>query len=116
MFLTKRMKLFLIGCIGTRVAISLLAKYIGEKMNWALPYLGFIALIPAIGFITIFLGNLRKNGVEAGGRIWWNNMRPIHGVMYLLFSLFAIKKKSFSWRVLLIDALIGLVVWFRHYF
>lgn len=116
MFLTDRMKLFLIGCIGVRLAISLLAKYIGEKMNWALPYLGIVALIPAIGFITIFLGNLRKNGAEAGGRIWWNNMRPIHGVMYLLFSLFAIKKKSFSWRVLLIDVLIGLVAWFRHYF
>lgn len=110
------MRLFLIGCVGTRIAIFLLAKYIGEKMNWALPYLGAIALIPAIGFISIFLGNLRKNGTEAGGRIWWNNMRPIHGVLYLLFALFAIKKKSFSWRVLLIDVLIGLVAWFRHYF
>jgi hypothetical protein len=116
MFLTNKMRLFLVGCIGTRIAISFLAKYIGEKMKWMLPYAGLIALIPAIGFISIFLGNLREKGTEAGGRIWWNNMRPIHGVMYLLFAIYAFRRKPFAWRVLFIDVLIGLAVWFRHYF
>ncbi len=117
MFLTDRMKLFLIGCIGVRLAISLLAKYIGEKMNWALPYLGIVALIPAIGFIGQFIFRLRETGRGAtGGKIWWSNMRPIHGVMFLLFAMFAFRRKPFAWRVLLIDALIGFVAWFRHYF
>jgi len=117
MFLTKRMKLFLIGCIGVRLAISLLAKYIGEKMNWALPYLGLIALIPVMGFIGQFLFGLRERGRGfAGGKIWWSDMRAIHGVLYLLFAMFAIRKKQFAWRVLLIDVLIGLSAWFRHYY
>jgi len=43
-------------------------------------------------------------------------MRAIHGVLYLLFAMFAIRKKQFAWRVLLIDVLIGLSAWFRHYY
>jgi hypothetical protein len=41
----KRFLLFLIGCIGTRSAFVLIAKNIG--VNY-LPYLGYLALLPAI--------------------------------------------------------------------
>lgn len=110
--------LFLIGCIGTRLLIAALAWFIGKNKNtsWLLPYLGLLALVPAFGFISIFLGNLRKRGFEAGGRIWWNDMRPIHGVMYILFAIYAFKNKKFAWKVLLVDVFIGLAAWFNHYY
>jgi hypothetical protein len=116
MFLTRRGRIFLFGCIGVRITIFLIAKYIGENKRWLLPYLGMFALLPAIGFISIFLGDFRKKGMEAGGPIWWNDMRPIHGAMYLLFAVFAFKKKPFAWKVLMVDVLIGLFAWVKHYF
>lgn len=116
MVLTNRMRLFLVGCMSARVIISIIAKYVGYNMNWAMPLLGAIALLPATGFIVQFVFGLRETGRgAAGGKIWWTNMRPIHGVMYLLFAMFAFRKKPFAWRVLLVDALIGLLAWVHHY-
>jgi len=111
------MKLFLVGCMTARLLISIIAMYIGYNMNSVLPLLGAIALLPATGFIVQFIFGLRETGRgAAGGKIWWANMRPIHGVMYLLFAMFALRKKPFAWRVLLVDALIGLIAWVHHYF
>jgi hypothetical protein len=105
--------LFLIGCLGTRLAISLIAKFAPPDL---LPFLGVLALLPAIGFIIIYLSDLRKSGVEAGGKIWWNDLRPVHACIYLLFALFALKKQSFSWVVLLLDFILGYLVWLSHYY
>ena len=117
MSLTRRMILFLIGCMGARIMIAVIAKYIGENVNWLLPVLGLMALMPALGFITQFVFGLRETGRgAAGGKIWWANMRPIHGVLYLLFAMFAFRRKVFAWRVLLIDAFIGLLAWGHHYY
>ena len=31
--------------------------------------------------------NLRKTGLEVfGDKIWWNNLRPIHGILYGLLK------------------------------
>jgi len=76
----KRFLLFLIGCIGSRTLFAILAKNTG--VNY-LPILGYIALLPAIGFMYIYVTGSRKTGVEVGGeKIWWNDLRPIHAVLY----------------------------------
>ena len=103
--------LFLIGCIGVRTALALLAKYIDKDY---LPYLGYLALIPAIGFIFVYLTDRRQTGIEAGGVIWWNKLRPIHGMLYILFAIYAIKKESFAWTVLALDVFLGLSFWVAH--
>jgi hypothetical protein len=36
--------------------------------------------------------------------------------MYILFALFAFKRKSFAWIVLFLDALIGFIAWILHYY
>jgi len=110
----KRFLLFLFGCIGTRLAFTLLAKNVSLTF---LPYLGYLALIAAIGFLVIYLFGLRQTGAEVfGNTIWWNDLRPIHGILYGTFSFMAISQNPNAWIVLLIDTLVGLSAFLRHHF
>jgi len=47
----KRFLLFLIGCIGTRFLFVYVAKNVDTQY---LQYLGYLALLPAIGFFYIY--------------------------------------------------------------
>lgn len=111
----KRFLLFLIGCIGLRSLFVVIAKNIDIKY---LPYLGYLALLPTLGFIYIFATDSRKTGAEVfGGKIWWNNLRPVHALLYGLFAYNAINKNHNAWIYLLIDVLIGLSSFLIfHYF
>ena len=109
----KRFFLFLIGCMGTRIGFAYLAKEIDKEY---LPYMGYLALIPAIGFMYIFLTGSREKGGEVfGAKIWWNSLRPIHAILWGLFSLSAIKKKREGWKFLGIDVTIGLIAFLHHH-
>jgi hypothetical protein len=110
----KRILMFLIGCIGVRSLFVLLAKYI--NINY-LKYLGYLALLPAIGFIYIYLTGARKTGAETfGEKIWWNNLRPIHSILYFLFAYNAIKGNKKAWIYLLADVLIGLISFLIYHY
>ena len=112
--LQKIFLMFLIGCIGLRSIFVIIAKYINIKY---LKYLGLLALIPAIGFIYIYLTGSRKTGAEVfGKKIWWNNLRPIHSILYFLFAYNAIIGNRESWIYLLVDVLIGLVSFLLHHY
>lgn len=111
----KRFLLFLIGCIGTRSLFVYLAK---NANTTYLTYMGYLALLPAIGFIYLFLTGSRKTGAEVfGDKIWWNDLRPVHGLLYLLFAYNAINKNNGAWIYLLVDVIIGLTsfLWFHYY-
>ena len=74
-----------------------------------LPYLGYLALLPVIGFIYIFATDSRQTGAEVfGEKIWWNNLRPVHAVLYGLFAYNAITGNKNAWIYLLVDVIIGL--------
>lgn len=111
----KRFILFIFGCILVRSLFVLIAKNITLKY---LPYLGYLALMPAIGIFYIYLTNSRKTGAEVfGDKIWWNNLRPIHGVLYGLFAYNAINKNPNSYIYLLIDVVLGLMSFLLfHYY
>lgn len=101
----KRLLLFLIGCIGVRLFFVYLAKTIDVKY---LPYLGYLALLPAFGFMYIFFTGSRQTGPEVfGEKIWWNYLRPLHGLLYGLFAYNAIMKNANAWIYLLIDVILG---------
>ena len=105
--LHKRFLLFLFGCITLRWFLVFLAK--GASKNLLLA-MGTIALLPAIGFFYLFFSGKRKVGSETfGAKIWWNNLRPVHGILYLLFAIYAIRGDRKAWMFLLIDVIIGLV-------
>ena len=81
-----------------------------------MPYLGVLALLVAIGFLVIYFGGLRKSGAETfGEKIWWNNLRPVHAVLYFIFAILAFKKNKKSWVVLLIDVIIGFLSFIIHH-
>lgn len=108
----QRALFFLVGCIGTRTALAVLAKV--ASPDW-LQTMGALALVPAIGFYVIFLFKLRETGPEVfGDKIWWNHLRPIHGTLYLLFAYFAIQKRYFAWTFLAADVSFGLVAYITH--
>ena len=112
--LKKRMLMFLIGCIGVRSLFVIIAKYINTNY---LKYLGYLALLPAIGFIYIFLTGSRKTGPEVfGDKIWWNNLRPIHAILYLLFAYNAIIGNKQAWIYLLIDVVFGLISFLVYHY
>ena len=111
----KRFLLFIFGCILVRTLFVIIAKNISLNL---LPYLGYLALLPSIGFFYIYLTGSRKTGVEVfGEKIWWNNLRPIHGLLYGAFAYNAINKNPGSWIYLLIDVILCLVSFLTfHYY
>ena len=102
----KRFLLFLIGCIGMRSIFVIVAKNSNAEY---LKYMGYLALLPAIGFIYIYLTGSRKTGGETfGEKIWWNDLRPIHSLVYFLFAYNAIIGNKNAWLYLLFDVVFGL--------
>lgn len=103
----KRFLLFLIGCIGLRTLIVYIAK---TTSTIILMYMGYIAILIGFSFLYLFFGGLRKTGAEVfGDKIWWNDLRPVHGIIYLVFAYFAITGNKNAWMFLLVDVLIGLL-------
>jgi hypothetical protein len=112
--LQQRVLLFLIGCIGVRFLFVIIAMYISTKY---LKYLGYLALLPAIGFMYIYLTGSRKTGPEVfGEKIWWNDLRPIHSILYFLFAYNAIIGNKNAWIYLLVDVLFGLMSFLIHHY
>jgi len=110
----KRFLLFIFGCIFIRTLFVIIAKNI--SLNY-LPYLGYLALLPSIGFFYIYLTNSRQTGAEVfGDKIWWNDLRPIHGLLYTTFGILALQKKSYSWTILLVDVIIGLSAFLQFHY
>ena len=109
----KRFLMFLVGCIGTRS----LFVYIAKTQLSVLPYLGMLALGPAIGFAYSYITGSRTSGPETiGAPIWWNDLRPVHSFLYFMFAYSAINRNTKSWIYLLIDVLIGLVSFLAFHF
>ena len=110
----KRAFLFIFGCIGSRLLIT----YVSSLPAYT-RIIGLISLIPAIGFLYIYIFGLRKTGPETlGDAIWWNDLRPIHALSLIIFSIMALQVSTAknAWIVLLIDTLIGAIAWGLHHF
>lgn len=110
----KRFLLFLIGCIGTRLLLVYLAKNLDP---YYVKYLGYISILIGISFIYLFFSGARKTGPEVfGDKIWWNYLRPIHGILYLLFAYNAINGNNKAWMFLLVDVIIGFISFIIYHY
>ena len=100
----KRFLAFLLLCIPVRIAFVFIATIIDKKY---LPYLGYLAILPALGFAYIFIFGKRKTGGETfGQKIWWNNLRPLHSILYFIFAYLAINKNTLAYIPLVFDVII----------
>lgn len=108
----KTLLVYLFGCIGLRTLLVLVAK--NTPLDY-LPYLGYLALLPAIGFMYIYWTGSREKGIF-GQHAWWNSFRPIHSIFYFLFAYNAIRQKANAWIYLLADVVFGLVTFILFHF
>ena len=112
--LQKRFLLFLGGCIPMRLLFVWLAKKM--PLNY-LPYAGAVALLPAFGFIYLFLTGKRTVGVETqGAPIWWSQFRLIHGFLYFCFAYYAFQRARNAYQYLLADVWLGLGLFLWHHY
>ena len=112
--LQKRFLLFFGGCIPMRLLIVWLAK---QTPLIYLPYLGLLALLPAFGFFYLYFTGKRSSGIETqGAPIWWKPFRIIHGILYLLFAIYALGRVAAAYQFLLADVIFGVVLFLWHHF
>jgi hypothetical protein len=90
--------------------LALVVSAIIVPKSW-LRWFAFAAIAVAIGFWAIFIGGWRKVGPETqGAPIWWNILRPVHGVLWALIAYFSWNMdREVVWRLLLADVCMGLV-------
>ena len=81
-----RKAIFLLGCIGLRSFLS----YLSSNINY-LPYIGGFYLLFSIGILHayIFGNEIADRQLEWLGdkKIWWNQMRLVHGLIWLIFVI-----------------------------
>ena len=110
----KRFILFLFGCIGTRSLLVYLAKNANKQFLFLM---GLGAISISIGFMYFYLSGTRKTGPEVfGDKIWWNDLRPIHALLYALFAFNAITGNLNAYIYLLVDVIFGLIAFLLHHF
>lgn len=106
--------MFLLGCIPSRLLIAYLAKLADPNR---LKVYAALAAVPMIAWFYLYFNpKTRTTGPEVFGEpggIWWNDLRIVHALMYLLFIVYALQGKPYSYKVLVADAFIGLIA-FSH--
>lgn len=106
---TKRRLLFFIGCIGSRSLLT----YLSSIPSQYTMLLAIIAAIISMSFLFIYIFDLRKTGLEVfGNRIWWNNLRPVHALLWGIFAYMLANKSVHAWKVLALDTFIGFLSFF----
>ena len=98
-------------CIAVRSLFTYLAAT--ANLSW-LRIMGYLALLPALGFTYLFLSGVRNTGAF-GQKVWWGSLRPIHALLYGTFAYFAILGERRAWIFLFLDTCIGLGGFLAHH-
>ena len=108
----KKINLFFLLCIPLRLLLVYIAYIL--PLN-KLKYMGYLMLIPSIGFGNSFLKYKKGDKGAFGGNVWWNNYRLIHSFSYAMFSIQAFLQYNKAWMILFIDAILGLIFFINKY-
>ena len=110
-----RAALFLVVCIGTRLALVALARNVAPHHAPVRYALVAFTAVAAIGFLPHFLFGTRAVAPEAGGVAWWNPIRPLHAALIGLYAVYSLKRyDETAWLLLLADVALGLAAWSAH--
>lgn len=119
----ERIATFLFGCILVRSILVYLAYYLEQTPHKYLQNL-LILVCFLIGFsmILIYFGIGRERAdqqllgwKDSDSKVWWNDLRPLHGFLYILFAVLTALGYNNTWVILLLDTLIGLSAWMLHH-
>ena len=110
--LQKRFLAFLLLCIPVRIAFVFIAKSVDKKY---LPYLGYIGLIIGLGFMYNFIFT-KKRGGTFNQIAWWNDLRPVHSIFYLIFASLALSRNTKAYVPLLYDVIVGFISFISHHY
>jgi len=108
--------LFMSMCLPIRLAISYLplSKFIQENKSRTM-ITSIIFFMIALGFLYLYFTNGRLQSYESGGETWWANIRPLHGLLYLIAGgLLFTKNYKYASFSLLADVLVGLTAFISH--
>lgn len=111
----KSLALFLLVCIPLRILLAYLAK-VGSMH--VLQLMGVAAVVMSIGFIYIYITGTRQTGAEVfGGKIWWNDFRPVHAFLYSYFAWMVFVSRNYddAWIILALDVAVGVFASSTHY-
>ena len=110
----KRQALFLGLCIPARLALAFGAYQL--EGAWSTILATVLAVI-AVGFLVIYAMGWRKTGAETfGQRIWWNDLRPVHGLFYAAASVALFSgNKELSASLIVADTLVGFASFENHH-
>jgi hypothetical protein len=118
----KRFYVFLFICIVTRITLTLIAKNINKDY---LPYMSIFGFIAGIGIIYIYFFGSNKAESQlqwADGKVWWQCLRIVHGLLYLSFGIVALlslnekyKQDNKAWVFLALDTLVGLISFLNYH-
>ena len=101
--------LFLLVCIPSRLLIAYAVQH-----NKTKPWIAAALLtVPAIGFLTVYYKGLRQIPGETfgcnGGGVWWNDLRPVHGLLYATAAVLVFKQSPFAHYPLYLDVMLGIM-------
>ncbi len=128
---------FLLGCIPLRTLLAYITYRLGTASNttesstssatesssiletsYSMIRTLIIVVLIGIGisFLILYFKKLRLDAPEAGGKTWWNNLRPIHGLLYIAAGTMLLipNLRSYAWLALIIDVILGLSSWIIH--
>ena len=109
----KRFLGFLGGCVPVRLLFVVIAYHISTDY---LPIMGGLAILPVLGWLSIYFLGLRKSGLETQGQpIWWNTLRPVHALLYGIFIYLAFNQSKEAWIPLLVDVMMGLTAFLIYH-
>lgn len=113
----KSKRLFFLGCVPARLLLAYIAYALLKNSDNKTLLHAFVAVtvVIGVGFWAIYLNGWRKTGTETfGQQIWWNSLRPVHGSIYLLFSLAALLGYKDAWVLLFADVCLGVIAELGH--
>ena len=100
-------------CITVRLFLAYLGYYLINSKY--LKYLLFLTTFIGISFLYQFIFNKRHIGAF-GQKAWWHCLRLTHGILYLLFSLFAFYRFKYSYLFIILESFIGLIAHINHHY
>ena len=110
---TKRIILFLTGCMGSRIGLPYMVKQNTPQYKQILLC---VLVIAASGFSYIYMNDLRKTGGEVfGDKIWWNNLRPFHAIMYFSTAALLYINNKYAYYPIAFDTIVGLRAFTKYH-